>query len=179
MAVLLSNYERILVRFSFNKTDVLRLPIPENFPAFSPIPENRNGNTGKLVLQEENVNAEYLSDILRGAGLFLRKGFFQVYKGTHPHSATMFYFGKTSRRVRKEKIVRRTLTELLGEAVWAMRVYENPNGASFPLTINFACRQPRFARDGKMLEPKENAALQWVDGELVLKFSTKQQNSAA
>jgi hypothetical protein len=173
-------YSRVLVRFNFKHSDFFKIPLSPAFPTTEIQDEYIGGErTGKLMVEKENLNAEFLLDFLEETGFFLQKGFSRIYKNSKPHSVAFFYFGDKKKKVRKVQIIRKVFTELLGDAVWSVRIYENPGQDSFPLTINFSCRKPYFAQSGEPLDNKSDFVMQRINGGLIFEPTNMKQNSAA
>ena len=180
MDISLSGYSRILLRFSLKRANFLDLPISKDFPVseVKHIQPVGNNSTGELLIEKLTVNAEFLPDFLQADGFFLQKAHCYMYTSLG-RAAIVFEYGKKEKRVREMDLFQKTGIQLLGEAVWGIRIYKNPDRESFPCSINFACRQPYFDSSGKMLNTRPDFILQKKEGSIVLEPTFINQNSAA
>jgi hypothetical protein len=179
MEVSLSGYPRLLLRFSLKRANFLDLPISKDFPVseVKHVQTTGNNSTGELLIEKLAVNAEFLPDFLQDAGFFLQKAGCHMYTSLG-RAAIVFEYGKKEKRVRGINLIRQTETLLLGEAVWGVRIYKNPDRESFPCSINFACRQPYFDSSGKPLSIKPEFILQRKEDSIILEPTLINQNSA-
>ena len=180
MVVLTSSlYPRILVYFNFNSTSTLEIPITLDFPTL--LVQNESSNykkAGKLILEEKNLNAEFLLDFLQEEGFFLQKGICQIYENSKKaHSAVIFQFGDEKKRVRKVPVIREVMTGLLSETVWNIRIYEISTQSDTSLVIDLSDWRPYFSLAGELLDNKPDFILQKQNNLLVVQ--KLKQNSAA
>lgn len=181
MRIFISGYSRILLRFSLKCDNFLDLPISKDFPVSETkhIQPTSSNSTGELLVENLAVNAEFLPDFLQADGFFLQKAHCYTYTSL-ARAAIIFEYGKKEKRVRGLKLARQTENQLLGEAVWGLRIYKNPNYEFFPCSINFACRQPYFDLAGKPLNTRPDFILQKKEeGSIILESTFVNQNSAA
>jgi hypothetical protein len=171
-------YERVLVCFNLQFTDRIEIPVPLDFPILEV--ENDTFKSRKPVLEKNDLNVEFLYDLLKDGGFFLQRGICQIYKSPKPHSVVSFQFGDKEKRVRKALMVRRTMVDFLGQAVWNVQIYEDfSNSEMSSLIINLSSQKPYFSQAGEVLDVRPDFILQSQNGGLIFEPTNMKQNSAA
>lgn len=175
------SYERVLVDFDFEYTNKIEVPVPLKFRTLEVNNSVFRGKeVGRLLLEKNGVNVEFLFDLLKDRGFFLQKGICCMYKIPKAHSVTSFYFGSEEKRVRDIIVVRKTITDFLGQAVWDLQIREDLSNTKLrTLVINLFSQKPYVSQIGEVFDVKPDFILQSQNGELVFESTSIKQSSAA
>ena len=180
MSISLLNCDNFLMRVCFKQAYLQALPANKNFPIVfvdSSKLTTHKDKTGELLLERPGVNAEFLPDFLKEEGLFLQK--MRIQRFFNGRAAVLMEYGRKEKKVRNIRFIRELQGMILGEAVWGLRIYKNPESEPFPICFNFACRRPYFALSGEPLDVRPEFVIQKQDGLVVLTPTSQQHTSAA
>lgn len=179
MHISLSDCPKLLVLFKFQESDPFLLPISKDFPVVraerDPLDAFPNGD---VLFEKQAVNAEFLPDFLREGGLFLQKAKCCTLDFEN-RAVVLLEYGRKEKRVRNIRLIRETEMELLGQAVWNLRVERSSEQEAFPLRLILDCRSSYFSDDGSSLDVWPEFVLQKRDGLIILEPTSDHQISAA